>query len=134
NGFDDADRAAFNAHYGTVLPAPPSAPNTLTATAALGEGRIDMNWTAPQAVPPPDGYHISRSDDGGVTWRLWDEVIGPTQTHWYEIRLPEGAKYDYRVRAFIWENGDSPTTNKVWSVTNLPAPSDLSTSLLGPIC
>src|SRR5207248_1471314 len=85
NGFDDADRAAFNAHYGTVLPAPPSAPNTLTATAALGEGRIDLNWAMPVDTDV-DGSHVYRSltavrpGPSGTSSRIRPRRIGTRTT------------------------------------------------------
>ncbi len=95
-----------------------------------GRGRVDLNWVAPAWAV--DGYHISRSTDGGVTFALHATVNDPNAAHWYEDGLADGTKYVYRIRTFTNAAGDSMTTNKVWTVTNLPGPGTASVSLLGP--
>ena len=123
------DYGEIDAHFGTQVPEPPTAANSLIVTSAIGAGRIDLQWTAPSSGTP-DGYRIFRSPNG-VTYTLWDQVDDPNATTWFDPHLPDGAKYYYRVRAFTYADGNSHTTNETFAVTNLPGPGAVTTSLRG---
>ena len=132
---DSADRLIIEANYGTYVHAPPTAPNSLTiSSAGPDDNTLYLTWTAPTG-DSPDGYHIFRSTDGGINYSLYDTVVGGSNTTYEDNNkgsgLPDGAKYYYRVRAYTDALGNSLTTNEEWSVTNLPAPSDVTITPLG---
>ena len=127
-----ADYAILERWANTALPAPPTQANTLTA--AAGRGFVDLYWTAP-ADTEVDGFGIYRSLDAGDTWALYHSVTDPTARSWRDNGangqgLDDGTKYTYRIRAYT-ETGDpaaprsyAVTSNKYWTVTNLPGPLD----------
>src|SRR5262249_23631277 len=125
----DGNWDVFNEHYGTVLPAPPDSPNTLTATAALGRGRIDLNWTPPADMTDIAGFHIDWSNDGGVTWTRADTVAAGVN-HWTKTGLPDGAAYRFKARAFGNTTGDSMASNTARTVTALPMPDGLTATAI----
>ena len=119
---DGADYGVIDNWHGTALPPPPDQPNELAAAAA--RGYIDLYWTAPADVDA-DGFNIYRSLDAGDTWALYHTVANPAARSWRDEGpdgegLTDGTKYTYRIRAYSDTDGLSMTTNKVWSVTNLP--------------
>ncbi|MEA2710995.1 MAG: hypothetical protein QOF78_3596, partial [Phycisphaerales bacterium] len=113
------DWATIDFWAGTALPAPPDQPNEMTA--AAGRGFIDLTWTAPTDVDV-DGFKIYRSLDAGDTFTLHHTIADPTARAWRDEGLEDGTKYTYRIRAYSDSDGQSLTTNKIWSVTNLPSP------------
>ena len=122
-----ADYAIAEPWVGTALPEPPTQANALTA--AAGRGFVDLMWTPP-ADADIDGFKIYRSLDAGDTWTLHHTLPNPAATTWRDTGLDDGRKYTYRIRAYR-ETGIasepisySVTTNKYWTVTNLPGPLD----------
>ena len=116
--------------YGTEMPKPPSAPNTLISYASLGRGRIDVNWTAPANMTGIDGFHVFESVDG-VAYTQVAEIADPSARHWFKTGLGDGVKRYYRVRAYD-ENGNSLATNEAFAVTTLPGPGELTVTPAGP--
>ena len=116
--------------YGTAMPEPPIAPNTLIAYASLGRGRIDVNWTAPANMPGILGFHVFESVDGAEYTQV-AEIADPTARHWFKTGLGNGVKRYYRVRAYD-TNGNSLATNEAFAVTTLPGPGELIVTPAGP--
>jgi fibronectin type 3 domain-containing protein len=128
---DSADEEILSQNFGTYVHAPPSAANALdVSSAGPTEKSLYLTWAAPTGATP-DGYHIYRSSDGGLTYTLHNFVLGGENTTYEDKNLPDGAKFYYRVRAFTDEAGNSISTNSKWSVTNLPAPSALQATRIG---
>src|SRR5205823_4023679 len=71
---DGNDVGYLSVHYGTTLPAPPTAANSLTASAATGTDAIMLTWNPPAAPATFDGFHVYRSSDGGVLYAMVKEL------------------------------------------------------------
>jgi len=138
---DGADYGTLDAWFGTALPEAPDSPNTMNAAAGreqdgLKRAYIDVTWQAP-ADMTADGFHIYRSDDAGDTWTLYHTVADPAARSWRdygaeEQGLADGTKYTYRIRAYN-ATDLSLTSNKYWTVTNLPGALEApKASLIGP--
>jgi uncharacterized delta-60 repeat protein len=125
------DYVLIDANYGTRLPTPQTTPMSIDATAAYGNGTIAVHWVAPtQSV---DGYHIYRSRDG-VHFTMVHDQVGQNSVDYLDSEVAEGAKYTYRVRAYvnIVPNGENAPpweevigTDRAYCVVNLPGPIQL---------
>lgn len=123
------DYFVIDSAVGASLLAPPTEPDTLTATVSPIRGRIDLSWSAP-AGSPPDEYHIERSTDGGKTFAS-HATVPANQTSWPDVSLWDGTKYTYRIRAYTTARGESVATVRAPAVTALPAPDQFTSTSVG---
>jgi hypothetical protein len=113
--------------FGVRLPDPLAAPGQI-ATWALSDTSLRVNWTAP-AEGVPDGYRVYRSSDGTnfqLVADLSEPALQPGGYFWDDAGLGQGTKYWYRVRPYTLAAGNGHTTDRSWSCTVLPAPTDVS--------
>lgn len=97
--------------------APPSAPQSLTATATTSS-QINLSWTAPSSDGNDGiaGYEIQRSTDGGSTWSTIVVNTDSTATTYSDTGLSSNTTYNYQVFA-INSAGTSPQSNTVSATT-----------------
>ncbi len=116
------DSAYSNTASATTLPAPPTAPSSLAAT-ATSTTAIVLAWT--DTSNNEDGFTIERSADGATFTQV--ATIGANTTTYADGGLTAGTTYTYRVRAFS-AGGDSPYSNTA-SATTLVGPPSAPTAL-----
>ncbi len=92
-------RADIPAAPDPPLPGLPGPPTNLTA--AAGETRIDLSWTAPGNTNGSEivGYRIEVSTDRGTSWNDLVAGAGATITTYAHTGLVSGATRHYRVSA-----------------------------------
>jgi hypothetical protein len=104
----------------------PGAPTGLAAT-AVSPTQVDLTWTAGTGVV--NGYHVERSEDGGVTWtRLGSSAV----TSYSDLTALPQTTYLYHVIAFNATTESLPSTPVTVTTPYVPAmPLDLGASALG---
>jgi chitodextrinase len=75
---------------------PPTAPSSLTATAA-NSNQINLSWTASTDNVAVTGYRVERCSGAGCT--TFAQIATPTSTTFSDIGLTASTSYSYRVRA-----------------------------------
>jgi hypothetical protein len=93
---------------GTILndDAPPTAPDAPTNVVASvqPDTSILIDWDAPSTGPPPDGFGVEMSDDGGSSW-----ILLMTTTSATEASAGSLAPGTYQFRVYAYNSvGNSP--------------------------
>src|SRR5206468_3509629 len=96
---------------------PPSAPGTLTATAA-GASEIDLNWGAASDNVGVTGYQVERCQGAGCS--SFAQVGTPSGTSYSDAGLTAGTSYSYRVRAIDAAGNTGPYSNTFTTTTQTP--------------
>jgi len=107
-------QAAAFVEYLVSFAAPPTAPSSLTATAA-SDTLIDLDWT--DNASDETGFKIERSPDGAA----WSQIatVGANVTGYSNTGLTPATLYYYRVRAYN-DEGDSAYGNTASATTHAP--------------
>ena len=100
---------------------PPSAPGTLTASAA-GSGSIGLAWGAASDNVAVTGYQVFRCQGAGCS--SFTQVATPTGTSYTDTGLSAGTGYSYRVRARD-AAGNTGAYSNTATATTQSAPSGL---------
>jgi fibronectin type 3 domain-containing protein len=87
---------------------PPSAPGTLTASAA-SDTEIDLSWSAATDDVGVTGYRVERCSGGGCATFL--QVATATGTTYNDTSLTAATSYSYRVRAVDAAGNPGPSSN-----------------------
>src|SRR5262249_59762355 len=98
---------------------PPSAPGTLTATAA-GSSEIDLSWGAASDDVGVTGYQVFRCQGAGCS--NFVQVGSPAGTSFSDTGLSGSTSYSYRVRAVDAAGNQGAFSNTATAST--PAPPD----------
>jgi fibronectin type 3 domain-containing protein len=117
---DRGDSSSSGVASATTVTDPPSAPDTLIATAASST-QIDLEWSD---VATEEGYRIERSLDGETEWGPIG-AMGPDETTFSDVEGSPGTTYYYRVFA-VNGGGESPSSGvaSATTVTDPPSPPD----------
>ena len=133
---DAAGNLSGYSNTATATPAsdttPPTAPTSLTATAASGT-KINLAWTASTDNVGVTGYQVERCQGTGCT--NFVQVLTPTGTSVSDTGLTNGTNYSYRVRA-VDAAGNLSAYSNVASVATLDtaaptAPTGLTATAAG---
>ena len=136
------DAAGNLSGYSNVAPATtlsdttaPTAPSTLTATAA-GAGQINLAWAASTDNVGVTGYRIERCTGAGCS--NFTEVAISTSASYSDTGLAASTTYSYRVRATDaaanlsgYSNVATATTSAVADTTAATPPSNLAATAAG---
>ncbi|HYR88021.1 MAG TPA: fibronectin type III domain-containing protein [Terriglobia bacterium] len=112
----------------------PSAPSSLTATAAGGT-QINLSWAASTDNVGVTGYQLERCQ--GVSCTAFAQIVSPTAVTYSDTGLTAGASYSYRVRATDAAGNLSGYSNVASATTPAPdisaptAPSNLAATTAG---
>jgi hypothetical protein len=111
-----------------TLPAIPSTPTNLTASASI-VNKIILNWT--DNSNNETGFYIERKKASLSTFVLIDSVNSNTSS-FTDSTISQGVSYNYRIRAYNI-SGSSGYSNNVYITSLLPAPGNLVGQLItGP--
>jgi hypothetical protein len=125
---NNQDITPFSSQFGKVLAdvSRLAAPASI-ATETLSDTSIRVIWTPPDQAIPPNQYVVYRSGDG-VNFSTVAGIVshvGAGLHNFVDTGLAQGTKYWYRVRPLNDGIGLGHTTDKSWSCTTLPAPTNL---------
>ena len=111
-----------------TLPAIPSVPTNLTAT-ALSSDSIALNWL--DTSPNETSFEIQRSPSGTDNWTLVTTKAANTESH-TDSGLTSGASFTYRIRA-VSSEGDSSWSETATAIpsSTIPAYDESAILLLG---
>jgi len=101
---------------------PPSAPGTLSASAA-SSSQIDLTWGAAADNVGVTGYRIERCQGAGCT--SFTQVATSTGTAYSDTGLAAGTSYSYQVRAVDAAGNAGPYSNVGSATTQAPPVSGL---------
>src|SRR5262249_28474145 len=99
---------------------PPTAPGTLTATAA-GSTQINLSWGAASDNVGVTGYRIDRCQGSGCTSFSHLVQLTGTGTTYSDTGLAGGTSYSYQVRAMDAAGNLGPTSNPATATTQSTA-------------
>ena len=104
---------------------PPTAPGSLTATAASAS-QINLTWTASTSSVGLANYIVQRCQGAGCT--SFAQVATPTGTSYSDTSLIAGTSYSYRVEAIDTAGNLSPFSSVATATTQTPptAPTNLA--------
>ena len=95
---------------------PPSAPGTLSATAA-SSGEVDLSWGAATDNVGVTGYDIERCAGSGCTDFTQIAATSGTGTTYKDTTVSPNTSYSYRVRAFDAAGNQGPYSNTAGATT-----------------
>ncbi len=126
---------ALTVNIGTADTTPPTAPSSLSATAA-STSQINLSWTASTDNVGVTGYRVERCQGGSCT--NFAQIATPTGTSYNNTALTANTTYRYRVRATDaagnlsgYSNIASATTQQTADTTPPTAPSNLAATAAG---
>ena len=120
---------------GTQTPTPPSAPQSLTATA--GNGSVQLSWSAPSSTggAPIIYYNIYRGTSAGAE-ATTPIATATTSSYTDNNNVTNGTTYYYKVAA-VNSAGEGPRSNEAFatpSASSTPLTASITKSCSGTTC